>query len=47
MNKLTELKQEEQKSIEISERFKEIIDSVLQDDEEMDYPEYDDVTSSF
>ena len=35
------------KTEELSEKFKEIMDSVLQDDEEVDYPEYDDVPSSF
>jgi hypothetical protein len=45
--KLSENTTSEFKKEESSEKFKEIMDSILQDDEEVEYPEYDDVPSSF
>lgn len=45
--KLSENISSEFKNEESSEKFKELMDSILQDDEEVEYPEYDDAPSSF
>ncbi len=44
---ITEQKQQKPESHELSEKFLEYMEDVIRDDEEYEYPEYDDAPSSF